>query len=45
MVRSGVEAFVEVGSGSVLIGLIRRIDKGVEGHPLGTPVDFESLEG
>jgi [acyl-carrier-protein] S-malonyltransferase len=45
MVGSGVQAFVEVGSGSVLLGLIRRIDKGVEGYALGTPSDFESLEG
>jgi len=45
MVKSGTQTFVEVGSGSVLIGLIRRIDKGVEGVPLGTPTDFENIAG
>jgi len=45
MLKSGTQTFVEVGSGSVLIGLIRRIDKSAEGYPLGSPADFENLEG
>jgi [acyl-carrier-protein] S-malonyltransferase len=44
MLRSGTQAFVEVGSGSVLIGLIRRIDSSVAGYPLGNPADFLQLE-
>lgn len=44
MVKSGIQAFVEVGSGNVLIGLIRRIDKSAAGYPLGSPADFENLE-
>jgi len=50
MLKSGTQAFVEVGSGSVLIGLIRRIAQsadgvGVSGYPLGNPSDFLDLEG
>jgi [acyl-carrier-protein] S-malonyltransferase len=50
MLKSGTQAFVEVGSGSVLIGLIRRIalsqegESGASGYPLGSPTDFLSLE-
>ena len=44
MLKSGTQAFVEVGSGSVLIGLIRRIDSSASGYPLGNPGDFSVLE-
>lgn len=44
MTGSGIRTFVEVGSGSVLIGLIRRIDSSVTGLPLGNPADFSALE-
>lgn len=44
MIGSGVRSFVEVGSGSVLIGLIRRIDSSAVGFPLGNPADFSALE-
>ena len=50
MLKSGTQAFVEVGSGSVLIGLIRRIvqsqegDASASGYPLGNPEDFMLLE-
>lgn len=49
MLKSGTQAFVEVGSGSVLLGLIRRVaqsfqkDLAVPGYPLGKPEDFESF--
>ena len=49
MLKSGAQAFVEVGSGSVLLGLIRRIaqsqqeDLTVSGYPLGTPEDLEAF--
>lgn len=51
MLNSGTQAFVEVGSGSILLGLIRRIaqspkgENGVFGYPLGNPSDFSNLEG
>jgi [acyl-carrier-protein] S-malonyltransferase len=50
MLKSGTQAFVEVGSGNVLIGLIRRIvqsqtgDASASGYPLGNPEDFMVLE-
>ncbi|OGO81157.1 MAG: hypothetical protein A3K41_11155 [Chloroflexi bacterium RIFOXYD12_FULL_57_15] len=43
MIGSGIRHFVEVGSGSVLIGLVRRIDSSVTGQALGNPSDFENL--
>jgi len=39
----GIQTFVEVGTGSVLQGLIRRIDGSATGLPLGNPQDFETL--
>jgi malonyl CoA-acyl carrier protein transacylase len=45
MVKAGAQAFVEVGSGSVLIGMIKRIDASVSRYTLGMPSDFENLEG
>jgi [acyl-carrier-protein] S-malonyltransferase len=39
----GVSSFVEVGTGSVLIGLIKRITREAEGLPLGTPADFAAI--
>jgi [acyl-carrier-protein] S-malonyltransferase len=50
MLKSGTQAFVEVGSGSVLIGLIRRIaqsspgDSTASGYSLGAPGDFSVFE-
>jgi len=43
MVSQGVKTFIEIGSGSVLTGLIKRIDREVNTLPLGTPEDFEKL--
>ncbi|MCL4530444.1 MAG: ACP S-malonyltransferase [Chloroflexi bacterium] len=40
----GTANFVEVGTGNVLIGLIRRIAPSAAGYPLGNPPDFVSLE-
>jgi [acyl-carrier-protein] S-malonyltransferase len=45
MTDMGVTAFVEVGTGSVLGGLIKRINNGATSHPLGNPQDFAALEG
>jgi [acyl-carrier-protein] S-malonyltransferase len=43
MSGSGIQAYVEVGSGTVLLGLIKRIDSSAAGFPLGAPSDFEAL--
>jgi [acyl-carrier-protein] S-malonyltransferase len=40
----GITSFVEVGTGNVLLGLIRRIHSSAIGYPLGNPADFEALE-
>jgi len=51
MLKSGTQVFVEVGSGSVLLGLIRRIaqsqqgEVSVSGYPLGTPEDLAAITG
>ena len=44
MAEQGVRTFVEIGSGSVLCGLIKRIDREATCLTLGTPQDFEKLE-
>ncbi len=44
MIGSGIRYFVEVGSGSVLLGLVKRIDGAVAGQALGNPQDFDSLK-
>ncbi len=40
----GIATFVEVGTGSVLLGLIRRISPAASGFALGNPPDFAALE-
>ncbi len=50
MLQSGTRAFVEVGSGSVLLGLIRRIAQSqqesltISGYPLGNPEDLVAFQ-
>ena len=44
MAGSGIQAFVETGSGTVLLGLIKRIETGAAGFPLGNPPDFAALD-
>ena len=43
MLGSGVQTYVEVGSGEVLLGLIKRIDASTTRFPLGNPNDFHAL--
>ena len=43
MGAEGVETFVEVGTGTVLGGLIKRIAPGAMSKPLGNPADFEGI--
>ncbi len=44
LASQGVTTFVEVGTGSVLGGLVKRIVEGVTTLPLGNPQDFEALK-
>lgn len=41
MIQDGAETFVEIGPGQVLTGLLKRIDRNVQGVPVGT---VETLE-
>jgi [acyl-carrier-protein] S-malonyltransferase len=43
MLEVGITSFFEIGTGSVLIGLLKRINQRAEGFPLGTPDDFEKI--
>jgi [acyl-carrier-protein] S-malonyltransferase len=43
MIAQGVRTFIELGSGSVLCGLIKRIDREVACFSVGTPEEFEKL--
>jgi len=43
MISDGVTEFIEIGNGSVLGGLIKRIDRSVMTTSLGTPNDFQAL--
>ena len=43
IIEQGVTKFVEIGSKDVLTGLIRRIDKTVTTHTVGTPTDIKAL--
>ena len=43
MKSQGVEALVECGSGKVLSGLVKRIDKEMTGLALNTPADIEAF--
>jgi len=44
MVSSGITTFVEIGTGTVLGGLVKRIADGLTILPLGNPQDFAALE-
>ncbi|MBM4174976.1 MAG: ACP S-malonyltransferase [Ignavibacteria bacterium] len=41
MIRDGIQTFIEIGSGKVLSGLIKRIDPAVETLSLGTKEEIE----
>ena len=43
MSGSGIQAYVEAGSGTVLLGLIKRIESTAAGFALGNPQDFEAI--
>jgi len=44
MARAGADVFVEVGSGKVLTGLLRQIDKGLKGVNFGAPEDLAAVQ-
>jgi [acyl-carrier-protein] S-malonyltransferase len=44
MIGQGVTHFIELGSGSVLTGLLKRIDANVAGVSFGAPADLERLQ-
>jgi [acyl-carrier-protein] S-malonyltransferase len=43
MSGSGIQAYVEAGSGEVLLGMIKRIDASAGRFPLGVTKDFDAL--
>lgn len=45
MISHGVNTFLELGSSSVLTGLLKRIDREVNGVCISTPGDFDKLNG
>jgi [acyl-carrier-protein] S-malonyltransferase len=42
LVAAGATRIAECGPGKVLVGLVKRIDKAVDGRALGTPGEFET---
>ena len=44
MSGNGIQTYVEVGTGEVLLGLIKRIDRAAVRVPLGNPSNFPALE-
>ena len=43
MQGNGIQAYVEAGSGEVLLGMVKRIDSAAARYPLGAPKDFVAL--
>lgn len=43
MLAAGVDTFIEIGTGSVLLNLVKRINADARRIPLGTAEDFEQL--
>jgi [acyl-carrier-protein] S-malonyltransferase len=43
MLDQGVTTFIELGNGSVLTGLLKRIDRQAKGIQLGSPADLEKV--
>ncbi len=43
LISNGIYEFFEIGNGSVLSGLVKRIDRTAITSPLGSPVDFQQI--
>lgn len=43
MIEMGITDFIELGSGNVLTGLLKRIDRGVKGHVVDGPEGIEAI--
>lgn len=43
LVENGVDTFVEVGSGKVLSGMMKRIERSAKAQPVNTPADIDAL--
>jgi [acyl-carrier-protein] S-malonyltransferase len=43
LISNGIYEFFEIGNGSVLSGLVKRIDRTAITSPLGSPVDFQNI--
>jgi [acyl-carrier-protein] S-malonyltransferase len=44
LIEKGISMYLEIGSGSVLSGLLKRINRNVITSSVGTPADFQSLQ-
>ena len=44
LISEGISEFIEIGNGSVISGLIKRIDRNVVAAPLSNPEDFQQFE-
>ena len=44
LIAGGVDVFIELGSGGVLAGLIKRIDPAVRSISIGSPAELESAQ-
>jgi [acyl-carrier-protein] S-malonyltransferase len=44
LIAQGITTFIELGSGTVLTGLLKRIDRSAVGLQAGTPADFDRLK-
>jgi [acyl-carrier-protein] S-malonyltransferase len=44
LINNGISLFMEIGSGSVLSGLIKRINRNVMANSFGTPEDIQTLQ-
>ena len=45
MYAQGITNFIEMGSGAVLTGLLKRIEKEAAGYNLGAPAEFDAFSG
>lgn len=43
LIAEGITEFFEIGNGSVLSGLVKRIDRAAVAMPLGSPADFQHI--